>query len=785
MKAFRHLAALLLVLSALPCRAASDGLFLSDNDIKDIRSKIENYAWAKDAYNDLVKRASTEFPSSSFTNGIGMDVMQLKEAALVYRISGDETNLPKIKSALVAQYKLDSPDTPIYTESGSVSSSFWQDVMRYELRYIAIWDLVKDNALFQSCAPAMEKRIAESLSYMKYATRKQTKLNNTTFWIAAGLAAFGFYASDQEALDMAINGEWGFKTMLGKFVDGGRFNPEGPNYSFLYVDTAMYIIADLARRHGYPEDLYNWVSPVSGASLHKMALAMADISQPDGNIINKGDLGETIDNNSGGWLQPAGAAKWCFFDKALFGHESTHRVSDKAELIYSIWADPEYAWILSRTPGRKTHCDMFWGMLSLTHGVPEIGASTPPQAKSEVLSGMGTAFIKSVEGPLYWQSGALTATMSSGNYTTSHSHKDHFAITLNAFGKYLLNDWFLYWDYLAPRKGRANMTPISARAIAHNTVCVDCNDPGESEGKVRWSAIQRLGKAQVVSLSGSVYTGVEQTRTLCVTPDYAIDVFELSSSGSHTYDWFLHSRGSADYKGLSGWTPYSSLNKEYALGPIDTAAVSRPGNEWLLSPKAAESKDGKFTVTFSDADGLAVMTTVSAPEGSTVYDTSTPFFVPLNGWDKAMPAGIPERNPMTAVRVQGKNAVFAAVHQPLKSGTEKVDVLLDGDKIIVRGHGFEDIFEISSRSFESKNVELPREEGLRIQVSRSASGSPRKLSIVSAGEVGIKSVAWFIDDKPVSEKELELEDGPHKAKAIVKTNTSAGRKVLVKYFTSE
>ena len=681
--------------------AGGEKLYVDEQMIRDIRSRIDNLPWAAQAYDDLRYRATHPFPKSSFTNGLGMEVMQLKEAALYYRIGGDESALPEVVKGLVGFYKADRPDRPLYDPKRLTSRYFWQDVMRFDLRYLAIYDLIRNHPLLDPYRETLDRRMVEAAEGVKTAVRHIRKDSNTTFWTVAGLASYGFYLGDEEAIDMAVNGPWGFKHVLGTFKEGGRFRPEGGTYCYQYVDNCLLIIAELARRNGYPEDLYRWEHPENGASLLKMAEGMFDLAQPGGEINGRGDHTEQAVDASGGW-RPERKKNWSLSDKALFGHPDQHRVSNKAELLYYIFRKPEFAWTISRDSGRRTHCDQFWGMANLVYGVPELGEIKAPDVRSELLPDMGMAFLKSVEGPRYWDEGTLTATLVSGVKQITHNQKDHFSFTLYAFGKYLYNDWYLNWDYLCPRPGRANMTPYSAGVAAHNTVSVDFKSPGPAEGKVQYSGIRREGGSQIISLEGEVFEGVLQKRTLCLTGEYLIDVFTLTSDTSHNYDWFLHSRGTASYEGLRGWKVYGQLNGEYGFGPIDTSATKRPHNEWLLESRAAKAGRKGFSVRFTDTDGITVKTTVFCGKGTVVMDTATPFYVNLGGWDKPIPAGMPERNPMTVVRMQGRDAAFIAVHQPLKERTEELKVTLKGDELTVRGPHFTDTYLVKEERFVRK-----------------------------------------------------------------------------------
>ena len=59
------------------------------------------------------------------------------------------------------------------------------------------------------------------------------RLGNTQFWGNTGLGLYGFMLGDEQAIEKAINGKWGFKAMLGKFRDEGSFWPEPKHYCFV------------------------------------------------------------------------------------------------------------------------------------------------------------------------------------------------------------------------------------------------------------------------------------------------------------------------------------------------------------------------------------------------------------------------------------------------------------------------------------------------------------------------------------------------------------------------
>ena len=670
--------------------SGGEKLFFRENDIQAMRDKIDRYPWAEAVFEKLRVRAEGPVHYYPLSKGIRPEMVRMKDIALYWRISGDESNLGELRDTLIRYFKLDKPSEPLERPAKMDPFKIWDRMMRYDMRLLPAYDLVRNHPLMLPYKETMEARILEMTSLLKELVPRTRSGSNTTFWNFATLMTYGCMCGDTEAMDIAVNGKYGFKSVLGTFRVGGRFRPEGATYSYMYVDNCLLIIAELARLHGWKEDLYRWQHPDSRASIEKMALAMTDLATSDGAIVNCGDFSENADPGDG---------SFSLEKVALFGHPDIHRLSDKTELYYKVFRNPRFAWIISRNPRRDIPCDQFWGYLSLTHGVETIGPAEAPEAVSEVLPGMGYAILRSVKGTEYWGSEAPTVLLRSGERHLNHHHSDWFNLVVNAFGKDLYHDWFLYWDYLCPRPGRQNYTPISRLAINHNTVTVDCRDPRKDEpGEHSYSEISESGEMQRISVEGSIYEGVRQKRTVCLTKEYIIDIFELASRDEHTYDYALHSKGSSSFSGLGPWSPRPDLDKEYGLGPIDKRKTQKRFNKWMREPEEASCKGKDFTVSFSEGDGIGIRTTMLSAKGSTVFRTGTPFFVNIGGWDKTSNVGMPERNPMAIVRKTGRNAEFIAVHEPYK-GAPSVSAKLRGRRIIISGPGFTDTYDTVSGSY--------------------------------------------------------------------------------------
>src|SRR5439155_8912723 len=113
-----------------------------------------------------------------------------------------------------------------------------------------------------------------------------------------------------------------------------------------------------------------------------------------------------------------------------------------------------------------------------------------------------------------------------------------FHITVHGQGRLLEPDWFIHWDYIRRPENR-DPTPWSKHPIAHNTLLVDRrNYPAIKKAlDVRE---QDFGDAvKIFRVAGGIYDGVAEQRTLALTREYLLDIFDLSSNQDHSYDWVL------------------------------------------------------------------------------------------------------------------------------------------------------------------------------------------------------------------------------------------------------
>ncbi len=683
----------------------NERLFYNQQTIEEIRMRIDNYDWARNLY----KRLKTELAdpeAEKYTPIPGLSSRSYRgrwtrDAALCYRIDGDESHLPQVVKNVVDYFMLDKPDEPRFArDTTKMNRDFWEWAW-YSTLHLTAYDLIKSHRLMLPYEEVMNQRIQEVLAEAKRYERRITRLGNTQFWGVTALGIYGFMTGDRDAVERAINGKYGFKQYLTRFREEGRFAPEPLHYTFGYVDCCMTLLAEAARKHNYPEDLYAYVAP-NGASIHRALEGFLQAAAPNGYGFDNGDGGVRQAERKGRIIME--------HSPILSSFGKIHRTNQKWEIYHSAYRTPELAWAVAQNPKRDDFCYTFWGYSALTHGLPVDGTKIKaPEARSVVYPEMGNAYIKSVQGADYWWSKSLTVHMRNGASQQFHSHNDHFSMVLVAFDKFIYIDHMLHWDYLCPRPGRANATPLSGRIMNHNTVTVDCREPDISLIKyssskpevpgMSFSEIQQMGPMQRISCEGSPYAGVWEKRTLCVTQEYVLDLFALKSDVRRTYDYSLHALGTAKYEGVGAWRDYPELSAEYGLGVIDGKS-KRDDRTWLINSKIAPAITS-MTLDFLDDDKIGVHTTILHEPGTQLLTTELPAYVScVTGWDGTAPR---VRRPMAVVRRQTEATTFVALHEPYQQRLKKpLSIERRGDVVIVKGEQFEDRYNLQTGAFERR-----------------------------------------------------------------------------------
>jgi hypothetical protein len=226
------------------------------------------------------------------------------------------------------------------------------------------------------------------------------------------------------------------------------------------------------------------------------------------------------------------------------------------------------------------------------------------------------------------------------------------SIVVYAFGKHLIPD-FGSCPYESKEKGQ-----WTAQTVSHNTVVVDetsqyptgnrdvtwpC-DSAEKQAKGTLDYFYAGPLLKVVrARSTAVYEGVETVRTLALYEGHIFDIYDVSSTQEHTYDYVLHCDGEIDKLATAGSRAALRFEPRASLG-------SRCGYQWFNNVRSAFT-DGWFgSVLHNSSDSMDLAVFGGPGTEAILADGIT------NSVDKRMPTLI--------VRRKARDTSFVAVMTP-------------------------------------------------------------------------------------------------------------------------
>lgn len=360
-------------------------------------------------------------------------------------------------------------------------------------------DHLKLRAFFMRMGDAIYKNDQEWLAH-----GWGGKHNNHYAWHRMALCALGLFFGNEEYVQHALHGPEGVVELMNEgLMDEGLWHESSIHYHF----TALYglvSIAEMLRHTNHPFDLYRREF-ASGRSLKQMFDAPLLALFPDGTLPNVGD---SYGRTAHVWDMP-----WY-------------------EYAYSVYGDPEHAWVLAQ--GKRN------GAAALLHG-EELKEIELPSVQSHLFREHGYAFLRSKEERDYW-GGKGTVAMLNFDRNGIHCHHDHLSLILFGGGRLLAP------DPEARTTGHAFSRPIQRElnrsVICHNTVAVDGRvDQGILNKPLEVVVWHPIGEEKCIAIAdneGKVYPGVKLSRRITLRENRVLDEIRVSSDEAHTYDWLFH-----------------------------------------------------------------------------------------------------------------------------------------------------------------------------------------------------------------------------------------------------
>lgn len=335
-------------------------------------------------------------------------------------------------------------------------------------------------------------------------------LNNHYAWHKLCFVAMGLFYDRPELVEQGLHGPKGVACMLQHgFKDHGLWLEGAIAYQFA-ATAPLVQMAELLENVRSPHSLYRWQTS-DGRSLKQAYDALVPLLWPDRTLPTVGD---------------------CYGYRRHLGDYADY------EVLFRRLAEPTYAWLLADRPSRSP--------AALFSGGPKLPAAPPPPQTSHLWPEMGYLALRSQEGVSYWtgQGWSLFATYSA---QPVHEHADKLSVQLFGDGHLWLPD--LEARSSAPHAFSSPVQrELNRHTLCHNTLMVDNQNqrfPARPLDLVEFRLLPTVKRASFGDLSGQLYPGVRQLRTLIVRPEYVLDFHQARADGPRQFSWLTHVNGEA------------------------------------------------------------------------------------------------------------------------------------------------------------------------------------------------------------------------------------------------
>jgi hypothetical protein len=447
------------------------------------------------------------------------------------------------------------------TRSGARAHSQTLDESVWLLPLAWAYDLIRESPFLTLDERAL---IESELFRQAVATiqRNDAKESNWQSWHNAAIGAAGFAIDDSAMVRDAIDGPSGFRFQMKKSITSEGFWYEGAwGYHFYALDPLVQL-AEAAARNGI--DLY-----AEEPALRRMFESPLKLTFPNGRLPAFNDSRE-VD---------------------LYSYDRLY------EAAYKRYGDPLLATVLGRNS--RTLNALLWG-------VADLPKTEPPALQSAVFPESGYAVLRA-------PAGDHTVIAKFGPHGGWHGHYDKPGFVSYANGATMAIDPGTQ-SYAAPTHNTWDKV-----TVAHNTVVVDEGVQKESTGALLWAELDAPEyRAVRVSAGTDAVPGVTLERTLLLTTEYAIDLFDaVSTDGkSRKFDWIYHNEGRLTAEPAPEGAPV--LPKTNGYQHLTNLAGGRVDGPWKAAFDPTPLRDAPFGSVYNSNASVAgtfLRTTSTAHSG--------------------------------------------------------------------------------------------------------------------------------------------------------------------------
>lgn len=370
-----------------------------------------------------------------------------------------------------------------------------------------------DTARLERAMTACGEAIDTSISYwLSEPTLQRMPYNNHFPRQRHGLACLGLALGRDAWVRPIVDGPKGFGEILaGATMDDGLCYESSMLYHFGTAN-ALAEIAEIARHH-----------PALGVDLWRETFA-------DGRTLKQmfdAPLGLMFPNG-----EPPAAGDCYAVRKPMWEHRAA-----AYEVVYAACGDPRHAWLIVQGGQRNSAA-------ALLHGAERLDPVEAPMGRSRLWIEHGYAMVSSRAGRGVWDGRGVVGFLA-GDRSGVHHHRDALHAAVFAGGHVWTDDAEVQ-SVEEHAFSSAIQEDHNRTMLAHNVVVVDEQDQQELARTVpitEWKILPACRTVTMTDTEGRITPGVARARSLAVTDDYCLDVYQVNAGeGEHTLDWVVHPR---------------------------------------------------------------------------------------------------------------------------------------------------------------------------------------------------------------------------------------------------
>ena len=332
-------------------------------------------------------------------------------------------------------------------------------------------------------------------------------INNHLAWHKTTLGLIGLFYDRDDMIDYCLNGRRGLTSLLEDgLLDDGLWCESSLNYQFAAI-APMLVFADCQRRIGHKPGLHKLVA-ANGRTLKQSYDAMFDVLAPDGLIPPIGD---------------------CYGRHAKLWEVPLY------ETCWRIWGDDKYAWLVNHNP-EPTIASLFAPPLPKDAPAPPIGSMLLPEH--------GYAILRSHRDERYWDNPSARMAFLTYDRSGVHANADKLSLMLFSGDRMLLSDVEGRTTTQAHSFSSNIQGTLNRGGLSQNTVMIDGHNqrhPPRLLDLIEFRDLPDEKRATAADNDGILYDGVRQMRTVAMTPDYVLDVFQVDcGEKERQIDWIAH-----------------------------------------------------------------------------------------------------------------------------------------------------------------------------------------------------------------------------------------------------